>query len=463
MSTILVVDDRASARKILQQKLGKAGHNVVEAEDEDAAAEHLKTNSFDLILTDVRMKTRDSGMEVLRMAREEHSDTPVILITAYATVPQAVQAMKEGAEDYIERPYSSDELMVKIEKALQKRYLVQENRFLRGELRLDGDFSDIIGKSEKLQSVLEVVRKVSRSDAAVLIRGESGTGKDLIAQAIHNNSARRDKPFVRAECAAYAEGVLESELFGHEKGAFTTAVRSRIGRFELADGGTIFLDEIGDISLTTQLKLLRVVQDKTFERVGGSRLIEVDVRIIAATSRNLEEAIEKGTFREDLYYRINVVPVYVPPIRERREDIPDLACHFMEKFANKVANRVTDISPEAMDLLMSYNWRGNVRELENAIERAMVLADDDTILPEHLPLPPGMGISQDGQRRGLRPGSGLTEQMDVFERKLVLEALQQQKWVRSKAAAALGIPRPTLNYKMAKHNIVPPENGSMNL
>ena len=213
MSTILVVDDKASARKILQQKLGKAGYNIVEAEDEDAAAERLRANSFDLILTDVRMKKRDSGLEVLKMAREEHPDTPVILITAYATVPQAVQAMREGAEDYIERPYSSDELMVKIEKALQKGHLVQENIFLRGELRLDGDFSDIIGKSEKLQSVLEVVRKVSQSDAAVLIRGESGTGKDLIAQAIHNNSARRDEPFVRAECAAYAEGVLESELF----------------------------------------------------------------------------------------------------------------------------------------------------------------------------------------------------------------------------------------------------------
>jgi DNA-binding NtrC family response regulator len=456
MSTILVVDDKASARKILQQKLGKAGYSIIEAEDEDVAAEHLRANSFDLILTDVRMKKRDSGLEVLKMAREEHPDTPVILITAYATVPQAVQAMREGAEDYIERPYSSDELMVKIEKALQKGHLVQENIFLRGELRLDGDFSDIIGKSEKLQDVLEIVRKVSQSDAAVLIRGESGTGKDLIAQAIHNNSARRDKPFVRAECAAYAEGVLESELFGHEKGAFTTAVRSRMGRFELADSGTIFLDEIGDISSATQLKLLRVVQDKTFERVGGSRLIKVDVRIIAATSKNLEEAIEKGTFREDLYYRINVVPVYVPPLRERRKDISDLACHFINKFANRVSNRVTNISPEAMDLLMSYNWRGNVRELENAIERAMVLADDDTILPKHLPLPPGMGISQDGQWDKPRTGS-LTEQIDSFERQLVLDALQKEKWIRSKAAAALGIPRPTLNYKMAKHDIVPPE------
>jgi len=454
VSTILVVDDKASNRKILQQKLGKAGYNIVEAEDESAASELLKTNSYDLVLTDVRMKERDGGIELLKTVRQEHPDTPVILITAYATVPQAVQAMKEGAEDYIERPYSTDELMVKIERAMQKQHLVQENRFLREELRLDGDFSDIIGESENLQNVLEIVRKVSKSDAAVLIRGESGTGKDLIAQAIHNNSARRDEAFIRAECAAYAEGVLESELFGHEKGAFTTAVRSRMGRFELADGGTIFLDEIGDVSLTTQLKLLRVVQDKTFERVGGSRPIKVDVRIIAATSKNLEEAIEKGTFREDLYYRINVVPIYVPPLRERREDIPSLARHFIKKFANRVSDRVTDISPEAIDLLMSYNWRGNVRELENAIERAMVLADGDTILPKHLPLPPGMGISHNGER----PKSGsLTELMDAFERRLVLEALQKEKWVRSKAASVLGIPRPTLNYKMAKHDIVPPE------
>jgi DNA-binding NtrC family response regulator len=456
MSTILIVDDKDSMRKVLLQTLGKAGHDVVEAENEDKAIEHLKARSFDLILTDVRMNARDGGMDVLRAAREEYPDVPVILMTAYATVPQAVQAVREGADDYIERPYPIKHLMVKVEKALQKGHLVQENRFLREELHLDGDFSDIIGQSDKLQKALEMVRKVSRSDVAVLIRGESGTGKDLIAQAIHNNSARRGKPFIRVECAVYAEGLLESELFGHEKGSYTGATRARMGRFELADGGTIFLDEIGDVSPTTQLKLLRVVQDKTFEKVGGSKPIAVDVRIIAATSKNLEEAIEKGTFREDLYYRINVVPIYVPPLRERQGDIPDLARHFMKKFAKKVANRVTDISPEAIDLLMSYNWRGNVRELENAIERAMVLADDDTILSEHLPLPPSMGLSQN-DRQGRSKLSTLTEKMDAFERQQVLEALEQKKWVRSKAAAALGIPRPTLNYKMAKHNIVPPE------
>jgi transcriptional regulator with GAF, ATPase, and Fis domain len=289
-----------------------------------------------------------------------------------------------------------------------------------------------------------------------LIRGESGTGKDLIAQAIHNNSNRRDKPFIRAECPVYAEGLLESELFGHEKGAFTNASRTRIGRFELANNGTIFLDEIGDISLSTQLKLLRVLQHKTFERVGGSTPIEVDVRIIAATSKNLEEAIEKGAFREDLYYRINVVPIHVPPLRDRKEDIPELASHFMKKFAGKVSNRINDISPEALDLLTSYNWRGNVRELENAIERAMVLSEGDTILPDHLPLPPGMGISKYEKQSKPITGS-LTEQMDHFEKQRVLEALEQNNWVRSKAAATLGIPRPTLNYKMAKHDIVPPD------
>jgi DNA-binding NtrC family response regulator len=460
VSTILVVDDKEGTRKILRQKLEKVGYDIVEAEDEDAAAEYLRSNSFDLILTDVRMRSRDGGIEVLKAVKNEHTDTPVILITAYATVPQAVQAMREGAEDYVEKPYIGgrgiEELMVKIEKALQKRHLVQENRFLREELHLDGNFCDIIGKSEKLQNVLKIVRKVSQSDAAVLIRGESGTGKDLIAQAIHNNSARQGKPFIRAECAVYAEGVLESELFGHEKGAFTNASHSRIGRFELANGGTIFLDEIGDVSLATQLKLLRVVQDKTFERVGGSKELKVDVRIIAATSKNLEEAIEKGTFREDLYYRINVVPIYIPPLRERKEDIPDLALYFLKKFAGKVSNRVTDISLEAMDLLMSYNWRGNVRELENAIERAMVLADGETILSEHLPLPPGMGISKANKRDKTSLGS-LNEQMDALEKQLLLEALEREKWVRSKAAAALGIPRPTLNYKMSKHDIVPPE------
>ncbi|MFC1716057.1 sigma-54-dependent transcriptional regulator [Candidatus Poribacteria bacterium] len=455
MSTILVVDDKAGGRKALREHLSKARHNVIEAEDEDIAIERLRNTSIDLVLTDVRMKKPDGGMEVLRVAREEYPDVPVILITAFGVVRQAVQAMQEGAEDYIERPFNTEELKIKIQKALQKGHLVQENRFLREELRLGGDFGDIIGKSEKLRSVLDVVRKVSRSDVVVLIRGESGTGKDLIAQAIHNNSDRRDKPFIRTECAVYAEGVLESELFGHERGSFTNATRTRMGRFELADTGTIFLDEIGDISPATQLKLLGVVQNKVFERVGGTK-VEVDVRIIAATNKNLEEAIENGTFREDLYYRINVVPIYIPPLRERKEDIPELAAHFMKKFAGKVSNRVTNISPEAMDLLISYNWRGNVRELENAIERAMVLADGDTILAEHLPLPPGMGLSQEEQRS--RPGTGsLTEQVDAFEREIVLNALKQKNWVRSKAAEALSIPRPTLNYKMAKHNISPPE------
>lgn len=447
MSTILVVDDKASARKILQQRLGKDGYSVIEAEDEDVAIELLRNNSVDLILTDVRMKEHDSGVELLRVVKRDYPNLPVILITAFGTVPQAVQSMKEGAEDYIERPYNTEALMVRIERAMQKRQLVEENRFLREELHLRGDFSDIIGKSKKLKDVLDIVRKVAKSDAAVLIRGESGTGKDLIVQAIHNNSARRDKPFIRAECAAYAEGVLESELFGHEKGAFTSAFRGRMGRFELANGGTIFLDEIGDISPSTQLKLLRVLQDKTFERVGGSKPITVDVRIIAATNKNLEEAIQKGFFRQDLYYRINVVPIYLPPLRERREDIPDLVYHFIKRFAGKVSNRIKSVSPEAMELMTNYEWRGNIRELENAIERAMVLSDGDRILPEHLPLPTEMVMNQDIAK------AGTLEQVESLEKKLIMEALQQANWVRTKAAAILGIKRSTLNYKMEKHGI----------
>lgn len=454
MSTILVVDDKASARKILQQRLGKDGYGIIEAEDEDIAIERLKNNSVDLILTDVRMKEHDSGVELLRVARRDYPDIPVILITAFGTVPQAVQAMKEGAEDYIERPYNTEALIMRIERAMQKRKLVEENRFLREELHLRGDFSDIIGKSKKLQDVLDVVRKVAKSDAAVLIRGESGTGKDLIVQAIHNNSARKDKPFIRAECAAYAEGVLESELFGHEKGAFTSAFRGRMGRFEIANGGTIFLDEIGDISPSTQLKLLRVLQDKTFERVGGSKPITVDVRIIAATNKNLEEAIQKGSFRQDLYYRINVVPIYLPSLRERREDIPDLVNHFLKRFSGKVSNKIKSISPEAMQLMINYEWRGNIRELENAIERAMVLADGDKILPEHLPLPTEMLLNQDVAR------AGTLEQVEMLEKKLIMEALQQANWVRTKAASILGIKRSTLNYKMEKHGIASSEDDS---
>lgn len=454
MSTILVVDDKASARKIFQQILSKDGYDVLTAEDEDEAGELLKNNSVDLILTDVRMKEHDSGVELLKVAKRDYPSIPVILITAFGTINQAVSAMKEGAEDYIERPFNTEALIAKIEKAFQKRQLVEENIFLRQELRLRGDFTDIIGKSKKLQEVLDVVQKVAKTDTAVLIRGESGTGKDLIAQAIHNNSSRKDRPFIRAECAAYAEGILESELFGHEKGSFTGAYRGRMGRFELANGGTIFLDEIGEISPSTQLKLLRVLQEKTFERVGGSKPITVDVRIIAATNKNLEEAIQKGSFREDLYYRINVVPVYLPPLRDRKEDIPDLVEHFIKKFAGKVSNRVKNVSPDSMELITSYDWRGNIRELENAIERATVLADGPTIMPEHLPLPAEMMLNRD------IPKAGTLEQVEILEKKLIVEALQQANWVRTKAATILGIKRSTLNYKMDKHGITSPDNDS---
>jgi DNA-binding NtrC family response regulator len=452
VSTILVVDDKASARKILQQRLGRDGYSILEAEDEDAAGDCLKNNSVDLILTDVRMKEHDSGVELLRIVKKDYPSIPVILITAFGTVNQAVQAMKEGADDYIERPYNTEALMAKIEKALQRRQLVEENIFLREELHLKGDFTDIIGKSKKLHDVLEVVRKVAKTDTAVLIRGESGTGKDLIAQAIHNNSPRKDKSFIRAECAAYAEGVLESELFGHEKGAFTNAYRGRMGRFELANGGSVFLDEIGDISPSTQLKLLRVLQEKSFERVGGSKPINVDVRIIAATNKNLEDAIQKGEFRQDLYYRINVVPINLPPLRDRKDDIPDLIEHFIKKFTGKVSNRVKAVSPEAMELMVNYEWRGNIRELENAIERAMVLAEGSIILPEHLPLPVEMMLNQDIAK------SGTLEQVEILEKKLILDALQQSAWVRTRAALILGIKRSTLNYKMEKHGISSPED-----
>jgi len=329
---------------------------------------------------------------------------------------------------------------------------MEENRFLREELHLSSSFSDIIGKGKKIQDILNLVQKVAKTDASVLIRGESGTGKDLIAQAIHNNSIRKEKPFVRAECAVYAEGVLESELFGHEKGAFTGASQSRMGRFELANGGTLFLDEIGDMKPSIQLKLLRVLQEKTFERVGGTKPVRVDVRIIAATNKNLEDAIQKGIFREDLYYRINVVPIYMPTLRERKEDIPDLVNHFIKKFSGKVSNRIKGISPEATDLLMMYEWPGNVRELENTIERAMVLADGNILLPDHLTLPTKVLMNQD------IPRAGTLVKVEILEKKLIQEALEQAGWVRTKAAAILGIKRPTLNYKMEKHGITAPDD-----
>ena len=332
--------------------------------------------------------------------------------------------------------------------------LVEE---LRKQLEKQYGCEDIISRSHKVQQLFDVLPRVAESDCTVLIEGETGTGKELFAHALRSLSPRSKKPFVTVNCSALPDTLLESELFGYKAGAFTDAKKDKPGRFALAQGGTLFLDEIGDISPAVQVRLLRVLQDKTYEPLGGVSTIEADVRVVTATNKNLAELVDKGVFRKDLFYRINVVRFELPPLRERKEDIPLLAHHFIRKFAGKVANRVMDISPEAIDLLMSYNWRGNVRELENAIERAMVLTEGNIILPEHLPLPAGMGMTQNEMQSRPMTGS-LTEQIDAFERRLVLEALGRAKWVRSKAAAALGIPRPTLNYKMIKHNIEPPKD-----
>ena len=374
MARILVADDHDALRRGLALALSAAGHDVEEASNGNAALERLHESYFDVVVSDLKMGGSD-GLDVLRTTKALHPTVSVILMTAFGTVNTAVEAMKSGAFDYVQKPFEIEEMEVKIEKALELKRLRHELDYLRNEQQETYDFEKIVGNSEALQRVLTVVKKVAKSNSTVLIHGETGTGKELIAGAIHHNSLRAARNFVKVNCAALQENLLESELFGHEKGAFTGADRQRIGRFEQADGGTLFLDEIGDMSPSTQAKILRVLQEHEFERLGGTRTIRVDVRLIAATNRDLPSMVAAGTFREDLYYRLNVVSIQTPPLRERKEDILALAMSFLRRYGNELKKRLDGLDPEAQKLLMRYNWPGNIRELENAIERAALLAE----------------------------------------------------------------------------------------
>src|SRR5919107_881691 len=385
MGRILIADDHDSLRRGLARALAEAGHDVDEAPNGNAAIERLHEGAFDVVLSDLKMGGSD-GLDVLRTAKALHPNTVVILMTAFGSVHTAVEAMRIGAFDYVPKPFEIEEMEVKIEKALEHRRLRNEIDYLRHTQSDIYDFDRIIGASGALQRVLDVVRKVARSNATVLIRGETGTGKELIAGAIHHNSPRSGRNFVKVNCAALQENLLESELFGHEKGAFTSADKQRIGRFEQADGGTLFLDEIGDMSPSTQAKILRVLQEHEFERLGGTRTLRVDVRLIAATNRDLPGMVAAGQFREDLYYRLNVVSIEMPPLRERKDDIVPLAQTFIRKFAGELKKKIDGLEPDAQKLLMRYNWPGNIRELENTIERAMLLADGALIRAEDLRL-----------------------------------------------------------------------------
>ncbi len=443
---ILVVDDEEIVRGSLIDWLREDGYQVEAAEDGFKALEKIKREPWDIALVDLKMPKMD-GLELMEKIKEVRPEVQVVMITAYATVHTAVQAMKIGAYDYLVKPFNPEEISMLIKRLIESQELKKEISYLRKELKKQYQFHDLISKSSKMQEIFELSRTIAKSNSNILILGESGTGKELLARAIHNESLRAAGPFIPVSCVALTETLLESELFGHEKGAFTDAIAQKKGKFELADGGTIFLDEIGDISPKLQLSLLRVLQEKEFTRVGGTRPIKVDVRIIAATNRDLKKAVEEGKFRDDLYYRLNVISIEIPPLRERKEDIPVLVRHFIEKFNIEMGKKIERISEEALDILMKYDWPGNVRELENVIERAMVITKDNFIKAEELHLSPQVMKEKD-------TSTPLEEKtLKAIERQHILRILDENNWNIQKSAEVLGIDRVTLYNKIKKYNL----------
>jgi two-component system response regulator HydG len=448
-SRILVVDDEESHRIMLRAVLKEEGYDVSEASDGAEAVKAVEQEPFDLILLDIRMRTMD-GIEALGEIRKISPLVPVLIMTAYASVKTAVEALKAGAFEYLTKPLDIDELKILMEKALEIYHLRAENIALKERLGDRFNFSKIIGRSPKMKEVFDTLSLVAPTDATVLILGESGTGKELVANSIHHNSPRASQPFIKVSCAALPETLLEGELFGHEKGAFTGAIARREGRFQLAHRGTIFLDEVGEMSVTTQTKLLRVLQEKEFEPLGSTRTVKTDVRVIAASNKDLEREVKEGRFREDLFYRLNVVPVSLPPLRERKEDIPALAAHFFAVYRDKNRKELRDISGKAMDLLMRYDWPGNIRELENCMERAVILARGEIIAPADLPLPI-QALSRDREIQGLNLPSGIS--LQEVEKALILKTLDDTGGNRSRAAEILGINRRTLQNKLKEYGI----------
>jgi DNA-binding NtrC family response regulator len=447
---ILLAEDEQTQRDLLEGFLKKEGFSVDAVGNGKEALLKLEASLFDIVLVDYRMPEMD-GLQTLREIRKRYLDLPVVMMTAYGTVETAVASMKEGAFDYLTKPIDLDELLIKLQKLMERAGLIRENRELRTRLHERYTFANIVYGSPRMEDVMGLVARVAPSQATVLVLGESGTGKELIANAIHYASPRSAKPLVKVSCAAIPESLLESELFGHEKGAFTGAAQRRIGRFEEADTGTIFLDEIGDLSPGIQVKLLRILQEKEFQRVGSNLTLRTDVRVITATHRNLEEAVKKGLFREDLYYRLNVISIHLPPLRERREDIPPLIDHFLKKFSKENQKSILDISREARALLLRYPYPGNVRELENVIERAVVLCRGDVITTQDLPfhLQEGRAESTDVSKKE----KGLPESLEEIEKDLILKALHQHQWVQTKAAESLRISERVLRYKIKKYRI----------
>ena len=451
---ILIIDDSPEVLTFFSDFLSGEGFETDTSPDGANGISKIEKSFYDIVLTDLKMPGVD-GMAVLQFVLASSPDSLCIILTGYGTVKNAVEAIKMGAFDYLTKPVKMDEILITFKRALEYRNLKRENSNLRSQLKKKYRFENIIGDHEKMQKIFELIEKVADSDSTILILGESGTGKELIAKAIHYNSYRREGPFIPVNCAAIPSELLESEVFGHEKGAFTNAIRTRIGRFELANGGTVFLDEIGDMSPVLQSKLLRVLQERHFERIGGVKTIKIDIRVVAATHQDLKTAVEEKRFREDLYYRLNVIPIHVPPLREKKSDIPLLVHHFLDHFNKRKKKKIKGMTDEALDRLLQYNWPGNVRELENTIERIVILLDNEVITPQDLPekfqslspgdFPKGVEIPAEG--------ISLDSAVNEFEKKLILQALAKTGWVKNKAARLLNLNRTTLIEKIKRQKL----------
>ena len=446
---ILIVDDDAAHRTMLKAVLSAQGYHIEEADDGDTACALVENDIFDIVLMDLRMKRMDGDAAQKKMARL-NPDLPVVIMTAYGSVRSAVEALKSGAENYLTKPIDIDELIITVAKTLRRHQLEAENLTLKAQLGRTFDLGNIIGSSSAMRELIETLTLVAPSDATVLISGESGTGKELVASAIHYNSPRKNRPFIKVNCAALPETLLENELFGHEKGAFTGATGPKKGRFQMADQGTLFLDEIAEMTPATQAKILRVLQEREFEPVGGTRTIRVDTRIISATNRHLEEEIEADRFREDLYYRLNVVTLTVPPLRDRISDIPLLAEHFLSRYAAKNHRTFKGFQPRAMDLLTQYAWPGNVRELENVIERSVIMARSERVGPGHFPATIG---EQDPSKTGQSPILASGRSLKAVEKDMILKTLDDMGGNRTKTSKILGISRRTLQLKLKGYGI----------
>ncbi|MGH9434732.1 MAG: sigma-54-dependent transcriptional regulator, partial [Terriglobia bacterium] len=438
MPTILIVEDEIKMQRLLELSLSAEGYVTRLAAEAETGLKLLRQEQVDLVITDLKLPGMD-GLEFLQAVKRVDAHLPVVVMTAFGTIETAVEAMKAGAADYVLKPFPLEEIKLIVKKELNLRRLQEENRSLREELGKRYEFKNIVARSPKMQEVLAVVDRVATSNSTVLLGGESGVGKDMIARAIHQHSRRSSGPMVKINCAAIPENLLESELFGYERGAFTGAVAAKPGKFELADKGTIFLDEIGDVPPSVQVKLLRVLQEREFERLGGTRTLKVDVRLLAATNRDLRAALEQGAFREDLYYRLNVVPVNIPPLREHKEDIPDLVRHFLERFSREAGKAVPGVTPAAMKLLLDFHWPGNVRELENIIERAVALSTGPQLDAEDIRLDLSPPHRTAGAAPEIFPPPGMS--LEQFEDEMIREALHRANGNKSQAARLLGLSR----------------------